>query len=225
MSLPTFYKYARLLGVTGCIRHKEKPPKEGLRATMPLQIIHTDITELRIKDRLKVYTSFVVDNYSRYILGWKMSTSKVSGLTMQNLEEVYQTYLKNKPGVKLIVDDGSENKGLTDTFIQTTTIQKLLAQIDIPFSNSMIEAINKKMKNEYWLEPHDYDLKTFKKLTERSVDDYNHRPHGALKGLTPFEALNAPSSPDYAQEIHLAAQKRRTYNLNEVCGLCVTQNQ
>jgi hypothetical protein len=89
----------------------------------------------------------------------------------------------------------------------------------------MVEAINKKMKYEYWLEPQDYDLKTFKKLTQRSVDDYNHRPHDALKGLTPFETLNAPANPDYAQEIHLAAQKRRTYNLNEVCGLCVTQNQ
>ena len=81
------------------------------------------------------------------------------------------------------------------------------------------------MKYEYRLEPQDYDLETFERLTECSVADYNHRPHGMLKGLTPFEALSTPANPNYTLEIHLAAQKRKTYNQKEVCGLCLTEKQ
>jgi len=46
-----------------------------------------------------------------------------------------------------------------------------------------------------------------------------------LKGLTPFEALSTPANPNYTLEIHLAAQKRKTYNQKEVCGLCLTEKQ
>lgn len=226
MALPTFYKYARLLGASGCVKHKDVNPKEGLRAIKPLEILHTDITELRIKDRLKVYISFVTDNYSWYILGWRVETSKVATLTKQNLEVVYFKYLANRSNSKLIVDGGSENKGVTDSFIRTTTIQKLVAQVDISFSNSMAESINRKMKYEYWLEPQKYDLEAFKQHTENAVNEYNNRPHGTLKGLTPFEALyNAPASTDYTIEIHIAAQSRRIINKSDICGLCKTENQ
>ena len=221
LSLPTFYKYANLMGATGRLKVKNKTPREGLRADKPLQIIHTDLTEIRIKDRLKVYVSLVIDNYSRTILAWSVSATKQATVTMKNLEKVYFMYLADKPPAQLIVDGGSENKGVTDTFLQTTTIEKLVAQTEISFSNSMVEAVNKKLKYEYWPEPHNYDIDSFTRLTEKAVVDYNNRPHGELKGLTPFEALKTDiDCPSYIHEIHLAAQKRPSINKNDNCNLC-----
>ncbi len=41
-----------------------------------------------------------------------------------------------------MVDDGSENKADVDTFINTTNINKVIAQKDTVLSNSMIEEVN-----------------------------------------------------------------------------------
>ncbi len=140
---------------------------------------------------------------------------------MLNLQQVYLKYLKNKNNTLLITDGGSENKGSTDIFLTTTNIQKLVAQTDISFSNSMVEAIKKKMKYEYWLTPENYSLNYFSKLTEQSINDYNNRPHGELKGLTPLEALeNEQPCPNYAQQIKNAAKIRIVVNHNSNCNKC-----
>ena len=53
--------------------------------------------------------------------------------------------------VCLLVDDGSENKGAVNEFISNGSINmnKVIALIDVMFSNSMIEAVNKRIKYDY----------------------------------------------------------------------------
>lgn len=68
----------------------------------------------------------------------------------ENLREVYVKYKLEqlRPFCDLLVDDGVENKGAVDEGIinEEMLINKLIAQKDIVFSNSMIEAINIKNK-------------------------------------------------------------------------------
>jgi putative transposase len=56
-----------------------------------------------------------------------------------------------KPAIDLITDGGSENKGEVDVFVNdvNTNLRKWIAQTDIVQSNSMVEAVNKRMKYDF----------------------------------------------------------------------------
>ena len=70
---------------------------------------------------------------------------------MENLKEVCYKYDLLKSNAQLIVDDGSENNGSINEFLTLPHVQlkKQIAQIDIRQSNSMIEAVNKRLKYDY----------------------------------------------------------------------------
>ncbi len=59
-------------------RIKKKKYPKGIRAAKPFQLLHMDLTQIRSRDGACIYISFVVDNYSRTILGWKASLKKTS---------------------------------------------------------------------------------------------------------------------------------------------------
>lgn len=226
MSLSTFYLYARMLGLSGLHRfRKPKSRKIGIRASRPFEILHVDITEVRINEQQKLYISFIVDNFSRAILGWKASLEKTASLTLDNLKEVIKRFeLKD---FALMTDDGSENKGVLAEFIASSSlnIRLIKAQIDVSFSNSMVEAINKIFKTYYW--PRDFFgfIELARKIIAEMVNDYTFvRPHGSLKGLTPAEALttNNPEAIVPLDQIRVAAKQRIAENLNSNCNDCQT---
>jgi hypothetical protein len=70
---------------------------------------------------------------------------------LENLKEVCNKYDLSKSSVQLVVDDGPENNGCVNEFLSIPGIQlkKLIAQLDIRQSNSMIEAANKRIKYDY----------------------------------------------------------------------------
>lgn len=67
------------------------------------------------------------------------------------MQEAYLKYKTNSP-TQFVTDSGIENiNNIVKDFIATTTITHLIAQKDIPFSNSQIEAINKILKHQFSL--------------------------------------------------------------------------
>ena len=74
----------------------------------------------------------------------------------------------------------------------------------------MVEAVNKHIKYYYLFKK---DLKNYQETLnylKRSIPDYNHKPHGALFGLTPSEVLNGESpSRDLFKEEKTEARKER----------------
>jgi hypothetical protein len=71
-SLFTWYRSARLLNIT----HKavRKPVKQkGLEATNPNQYLHVDTTYYALSNGKRVFITFVMDNYSKMILGFSLS--------------------------------------------------------------------------------------------------------------------------------------------------------
>ena len=62
-------------------------PKIGIRASRPNEIWHVDTTIIRTLDGTRVYLQGVIDNFSRRILGWKISTSFEPGSTVTILCE------------------------------------------------------------------------------------------------------------------------------------------
>ena len=73
---------------------------------------------------------------------------------------------------------------------QSPSIEHLIAQRDIVFSNSMIEAANKQIKYGFLYRRNIRDCESLVKYVLEAVEDYNNRPHDVLGGLTPIEVLN-----------------------------------
>lgn len=223
LSLATFYKYARVLAPKREIIRKARK-KIGIRSTAPLLLLHMDTTILKTVDDSKIYIHFIMDNFSRTILGWKASLEWNSENTMLNLSEVCEGYdLFHKP-IQLLCDDGSENAGEVDVFLRRPglLIQKLIAQIDIIFSNSMIEAVNKKMKYEFLFPKKLFSFQDVIKTLELAVPEYNARPSGVLFGYSPKEVLNGaiPDPLRFAEPIKQAASKRPKINKQYLCRDC-----
>lgn len=225
ISRTSFYKYTNLFSMQR-VKPQKRRNGEGLRASVPKKILHMDVTIFRPLNHSKVYLYFLVDNYSRFILGWKASLSYSANITFQNIFNAYQKYNLGdvKPYIDLVCDGGSENKGMVDIFINHTdsNIKKLVAQTDIIFSNSMIEAVNKRMKYDFLFTTELLDFDQTKQFLSSAVDQYNNKPHSALFGLTPFEVFNGaiPDKLMFKNDIRQAALNRKTINLEAKCLNC-----
>lgn len=224
-SINTFYKYVNLLKLNRTKPpHRKKHHHIGIRASAPLQIIHVDATVFRTANNKKNYIHIIQDNFSRTILQWMIKTTCLAQSTFELLQNVHEEYLH--PGgienCQLISDDGSENYGPVRDFIKASkypAIQHLIAQRDIEFSNSMIEAANKKLKYNFLYHHHIADYEALVKYVEQSVNDYNNRPHHVLHGLTPIEVLNGqtPAPDKYALQVQQTKANRLTENKKIKC--------
>ena len=222
MSLATFRKYAKWINPN--LSHRRKRLKkcwEGLRANAAKQILHMDVTIFRPSDHSRVYIYLIIDNFSRAILGWKASLQYSSEIALENLEEVCHKYGLLKSDVQLVVDDGPENNGHVNDFLSTPGIQlkKLIAQVDIRQSNSMIEAANKRMKYDYLFTKELLDFDAVKIYLSRSIESFNNKPMEVLTAYTPLEVLHgaAPDKNRFKDQIRIAVQERKLANKQQVC--------
>lgn len=121
-------------------------------------------------------------------------------------------------------DDGSENKGDVSVFLQRedVLIRRVIAQIEVLFSNSMSEASNKTMKYEYLFPKKPYSYNDVVKILEEAVVEFNSRPHGQLYGLNPDDVLagKIPDRYPFKEKIKQARANRPEINRNQLCGLC-----
>jgi transposase InsO family protein len=224
-ALSTFYKYVVALNIrrSKCFSRK-KNHSTGIRAEAPLRLLHADVTVLRTADNQKAYIYLIQDNFSRAILGWKVSAQCKVALAFENLAGVYAKYLQPSgiSSCDLLTDNGGENFGPITEFvsqISAPSVQHLIAQVDVEFSNSMIEAANKQLKYHFLYHKHIADLSNLKKYVKDAVEDYNNRPHHVLNGLTPLEVLNG-QSPDhklYKNEMIHSRMKRVVENKKISC--------
>lgn len=103
------------------------------------------------------------------------------------------------------------------------TIEQKIAQKDIPFSNSIIEACNKQLKYRCL---HLYDIPDFEALVmhlERFIPIFNYKmPHYSLKGLTPYEAYtNQKLDMDKLdRQMKIAYKNRIEDNKKYRCNTC-----
>jgi transposase InsO family protein len=192
----------------------------------PKEIIHADVCVYRPLDYTKCFIYFIVDNSSRMILGWKISVEYNSSIMLDNLRHVYSQYLleKEDPLTVLLVDDGIENKGFVCTAIEKQEIKlnRLVAQKDIRFSNSMIEAVNKRIKYDFLFRHQLLDFEHTERFLETAVEQYNNRPHSALFGLTPYEVFHgrAPDKNLFRNQMEQAKILRKAENKRLSCNSC-----
>jgi putative transposase len=225
LSSSTFYKYVKLLKLERAkAASRRKNHQIGIRASMPFEIMHADATLLSLKDNTRAFIYLVQDNFSRAILSFKCSLEHRAQFTFENLQYIYKHYL-SPSGIEycnLITDDGSENHGEAAKFLhgcKSPEIAHLIAQKTIIHSNSMIEAANKQIKYHFLYHKEIADFKQLDKYLQQAIYDYNNRPHDALNGLTPTEALNGklPANVSFASQIAKAKATRIKENRARKC--------
>ena len=74
-SATTWSRIVRMFGLKrDHIQVHPSKSKIGIRATGPGQIWHLNVTILRLQDGTRAFIQAVLDNFSRYVLAWKVST-------------------------------------------------------------------------------------------------------------------------------------------------------
>jgi len=144
----TWFKYLKYHRIKRKPDAKTKPSYPiGVRAKKPNEIWHIDITE--IKDLLgnKYYLQVIIDNYSRYIINWSLNTSKEAIKTAKLISGAKKE-VQSK--LKLYMDSGSENKAtVVSRLLSGYNINRVLAKVDVRYSNSMIEAFFRSLKSNF----------------------------------------------------------------------------
>lgn len=169
-------------------RHYPAKPKVGIRAQKPNEYWHIDASIIRLIDGTGVYLHAVIDNFSRRILGWRVEERLNPLNTFHVLSEAASS-LKGEPPADVVMDTGVENvNGTVDARFCSGELRRVLAQVDVTFSNSLIEAWWRSLKHQ-WLYLHHLDsIATVRRLVAFYVRQHNEvMLHWAFNGLTPDE--------------------------------------
>jgi transposase InsO family protein len=128
----------------------------------------------------------------------------------------------------LYADSGIENiNGVVDATLLSACLDRVLAQFDVAFSNSMVEAFWRSLKHQ-WLYLNSLDsIERLRALVDFYVEQHNTQmPHAAFAGQTPDEmyfgtATNLPAELAAAREQARAA--RLAANRAMSCDRCLGQ--
>jgi len=210
------------------IRIHPAKPKIGIRAKAAGELLHLDVTIIRLLDGTRAYLHAVIDNYSRRILSWTLQERLGSGGTCRILSEAV-VQLNDCPGHAVVVaDSGSENvNGPVDNLLNDEELTRVLAQVEVTFSNSMIEAFWRSLKHS-WLYLHSLDsFAALRRLVEFYVTAHNEvMPHSAFQGQTPNEMFFG-TGDEVVQRLtaarRSAREERMRANRTARCGVCVRE--
>lgn len=226
-SLYSWYKYAKLWGIYRKLVKKKRKTK-GLIATMPNEYLHVDTTFYELIDNKKISISFVMDNYSKMILGWHVSEKNNFALVKNSLRKAIKVILTHpdQESSVLVADGGKENHNKeVDDFIARLSkhkITKVRALKDIQFSNSPVEAVHRTMKGRYLKRRKFESIAALNKFLKWAVNDYNVvRPHYKHRPRTPQEVyFSIALDFDIRKRVKEAIKKRVKANKCSKCIQC-----
>ncbi|MFM8387118.1 MAG: transposase [Planctomycetia bacterium] len=223
-SASTWYRFVRERGWRRPrMRLHPHQAVEGIRAEKPNEIWHIDVTVFKLLDGTRAYLSAVIDNFSRKILAWHLSERRCAGSSVAVLLHAGKGLEGAVP--TLYADAGSENVNHeVDRLLEAGLLRRVLAQVDVGFSNSMIEALWRSMKHN-WLYLNELDsISRLRSLIAFYVVEHNSKiPHGAFQGQTPDEmyAGTGANVPDILKARREAArQARMSANRASQCATC-----
>ena len=163
------------------------------KTTRPNQLWQTDFTYLKVIGWGWFYLSTILDDFSRYIIAWKLCTTMKSGDVTDTLDLALQASgcdqatVLHKP--RLLSDNGpSYIAGELASYLEGKAMDHIRGAPFHPQTQGKIERWHQTLKNRVLLEnyflPGDLEqqIKAF-------AEHYNHqRYHESLKNVTPADA-------------------------------------
>jgi transposase InsO family protein len=223
----TWYRLVREMGWRRP-RNRVYPakPKIGIRARAPGELLHLDVTIIKLLDGTRAYLHAVIDNYSRRILSWTLEDRLGSGGTCRILREAARQVCASAKDTTVFADSGIENVNReVDNLLEHEKLTRVLAQVEVTFSNSMIEAFFRSLKHS-WIYLHTLDNFTaLGRLIEFYVTAHNEvMPHSAFEGQTPNEMYFGAGdvvAAELATARKTAREERMKVNREAACAVCV----
>jgi transposase InsO family protein len=212
--------------------HPAKPTL-GVRANRPNEYWHIDVTVIKLLDGTKTYLHAVIDNYSRKILAWTLAARLDPVTTCQVLVAAGRHLVEKplEPGdtcPTVVADSGVENVNrAVDATLTSAKLRRVLAQVEVAYSNSVIEAWWRSLKHQ-WLYLNTLDTTGhLETLITFFVEEYNAKmPHSAFAGHTPDEMyLGAAKSlhDELVVARRTARERRLVVNRALSCHRCASR--
>ena len=163
------------------------------KTTAPNQMWQTDFTYLKVIGWGWFYLSTILDDYSRYIIAWKLCTTMKTTDVTDTLDMALtasgcdQVKVRHKP--RLLSDNGSSyiSEDMA-TYLKAKGMTHVRGAPYHPQTQGKIERWHQTLKNRILLE-HYFLPGELKQQIEGFVDYYNHeRYHESLNNVTPADA-------------------------------------
>ena len=177
--------------ITSPLRGDEGGGKFKDKTTAPNQLWQTDFTYLKVIGWGWFYLSTILDDFSRYIIAWKLCTTMKTEDVTNTLELALTASGCDKARVvhkpRLLSDNGPATSPANWQSGSTSRIWRMFVARQSSSDQGKIERWHQTLKNRILLEnyylPGDLDA-----CIGSFVDYYNHRRyHESLKNLTPAD--------------------------------------
>lgn len=155
----------------------------GMEIYLPNQVWAIDITYIKIR-RGHMYLTAIIDWYSRYIVGWRLSDTLDTAPVLEAVREAMETH-----GVPGIMNSDQGSQFTSDEYVQLLKTHGIRQSMDGKsrwVDNVVIERWFRSLKCED-IYLNEYETPRELRIGIRAyVDDYNReRPHQTFNGRTP----------------------------------------
>jgi putative transposase len=164
------------------------------KTTRPHQMWATDASYFRVVGWGYYYLVTVMDDYSRFILAWKlqkdMSANSLIEVVQEAVDATGMTDVPIEDRTRLLSDNGAGyvSKAFRN-YLRLVGIGHILAAPFHPQTNGKIERYHRSIKGELSLFPYELPSQLERAITD-FVDYYNYRRyHKALGNVTPADVL------------------------------------
>ena len=186
----------------------------------PHQMWATDASYFRVVGWGYYYLVTVMDDYSRFILAWKlqqdMSANSLIEVVQEAVDAMGMTDVPVEDRTRLLSDNGAGyvSKAFRN-YLRLVGIGHILAAPFHPQTNGKIERYHRSIKGELSLLPYEVPSQLERAITD-FVDYYNYRRyHKALSNVTPADVLYGRREEilKHRKEVQIQTiNRRRDYN-------------
>jgi len=214
----------RILRREGLVKRQEIQPEAAkgyhTRTTRPHQMWATDASYFRVVGWGYYYLVTVMDDYSRFILGWKlqkdMSANSLIEVVQEAVDATGMTDVPVEDRTRLLSDNGAGyvSRAFRD-YLNLVGIRHILAAPYHPQTNGKVERYQQSLKREVNQLPYELPSDLERAIAD-FVDYYNYRRyHKALSNVTPADVLYGRRETilEHRKEVQiLTISRRRDYN-------------
>jgi putative transposase len=159
----------------------------------PNRVWHLDLTSLRVL-WLRFTVAAILDGFSRKLLAMKVFVNAPHSSDMARL--VHHAVNQNGQPRFLITDHGAQFRKQFHAAMKRKGVIHVQGRVRAPYLNGKIERVFRTFKIWWRVILTGFTLRHVQHRLDHYRHWYNHhRPHSALRGLTPEEAWNGQSLP------------------------------
>jgi len=223
VSESTVYRILRREGLVKRLEVQLVAGKEyHAKTTRPHQMWATDASYFRVVGWGYYYLVTVMDDYSRFILAWKlqrdMSADSLIEVIQEAVDVTGMTEVSVEDRTRLLSDNGAGYvcRAFRD-YLHLVGIRHILAAPYHPQTNGKLERYHQSIKREVNQVPYEFPSQ-LEKAIANFVEYYNfHRYHKALGNVTPADVLHSRREEILQRRKEVQIQtinRRRDYNQN-----------